>query len=210
MSAGNIIAFGYHDQQAQRHVTLKKQFLSENEEFVECHTNENGILKKYIHLTSIFRKKSKNINTVIVMFPGHILMPIAWILTRFPRKKLIFDAFISLWDTQVNDRKKYSTVNPISWIIYLVDFFACFLADEILIDTETHKKYFVSKFKIKPKKIRVIYLETRTDLFYPKIKDVEKKDYFEVLFFGTFIPLQGIEYILDAAEILQKSNQNAH
>ena len=145
-------------------------------------------------------------------FPGHYIMPLAWVLTRFPRRKLLFDAFISLYDTNVCDRRRVSRWHPRAWLWYIVDFVSCHLADEVIIDTEEHKKYSVRAFRLHPKKIRVIYLTSRPDLFFPKNRNSQlaTRNSFNVLFYGSYIPLHGIEYILYATAILQDTFPRVH
>ena len=189
---------------------------------MECRTDKNGLFRKCSDLISQYRKLKKSITEVAVLFPGHHLIPLAWLLTRFPRKKLTFDIFISVYDTLVSDRKKVSPLNPIAWVYYIIDFVSCLLADEILIDTKAHREFFIRKFKINPGKIRVVYLETRKDLFFPKQRNSAcrpkpegrrletAKHECEVFFYGSFIPLQGIDTILKAAKILQDKDQRVH
>ncbi|MDO8648421.1 MAG: glycosyltransferase [Candidatus Peregrinibacteria bacterium] len=196
-----ILAFGYHNQQAPRHWNLKAMLEREGWEVRECHTSKKGVLRKYVDLWRKFRRMKKDARSVLVTFPGHYLVPLAWLLTRFPRKTLIFDAFISAYDTLVLDRKKFAKWNPAAWAAYAIDFLSCHLADEVLIDTEEHRKYFIRKFRLNPKSIYVVYLGTREDLFTPA-KHRAKNPKFEILFYGTYIPLQGIEHIIEAAKIL--------
>ncbi|PIP65561.1 hypothetical protein COU77_01440 [Candidatus Peregrinibacteria bacterium CG10_big_fil_rev_8_21_14_0_10_49_16] len=211
----SIFAFGYHDQNAPRHWNICKQLRGAGHDIIECHTTKKGFFGKSIDLWKRYgeiQNKTLKIHSILVTFPGHYLMPLAWCLTRFPRKKLIFDAFISLYDTNVCDRKRFATWSLFAWFLFFVDVVSCHLADEVLVDTKEHKKYFVKMFRLKPEKVRVIYLGTREDLFYKK--RVEGSGYplnaHHVLFYGTYIPLQGIEYILDAANILQHSHPQIH
>ena len=175
---------------------------------MECHTSQRGFFPKCRDLIRQFRSKGKECRTVVVTFPGHHLVWLVWLLTRFPRKILVFDAFISAYDTLVSDRKKVHPGNPLAWFIWLTDFIDCHLADEILIDTKAHKEYFRRMFALHPADITVVYLEApeefRPDPHHRKAMGKTC----EVLFYGSYIPLQGIDIILKAAAILQ--NQHAH
>ena len=210
--AKTIVAFGYHDQSAPRHWNTGKILQEEGFDIIECHTIKEGFFAKYQDLWKQFRKKGKRTDAVIVTFPGHYLVPLAWTLTRIPRKHLIFDAFVSLFDTLVYDRQKYSFWHPFAWFLWLVDYCTCHIADEIWIDTQEHKKYFAKTFFLNPKRIRVVYLGTREDLFYPMSSPMcsPQGDTLEILFYGTYLPLQGIESIIDAAKILQNKNLPIH
>jgi len=204
-----ILAFGYHDQKAPRHGNICKELKKEGSEIIECHTTKKGLFGKYSDLHKKYRGSKKEIDTVYVTFPGTFLMPLAWFLTRFPRKRLVFDAFISLYDTLVLDRKKVSRLNPYAWFLFFMDFVTCHLADEIIVDTKEHGKLFNKTFKVNPKKIKVIYVGSRKDLFFPTPQSPLPNPKFEVFFYGSYIPLQGIEHIIHAADHL-RSNDDIH
>lgn len=179
---------------------------------MECRTQAKGFFGKYSDLRRQFRTIGHDAGAVLVTFPGHYLMPLAWLLTRKPRKTLIFDAFISLSDTLVDDRGKVSWWHPYAWFLYVVDWVSCHLANEVLIDTEAHRQFFIRRFHLRPERIRAVDVGTREDLFRPD--DVVARQRrgaadFHVLFYGTYIPLHGIEYILQAAAIIEKKQMNA-
>ena len=210
-----IIAFGYHDRESPRHWSVCKALREDGYDLIECHTETRGLLGKYCDLWRKYRQVSAfslQLAGVLVTFPGHYLVPFAWIVTRFPRRKLIFDAFLSLYDTNVSDRGRVSRWHPRAWLWYIVDFVSCHLADEVILDTEEHKKYFVKTFFLKPERVRVIYLQARPDLFFPKptTYNLQPTTSFEVLFYGSYIPLHGIEHILRAAAILQDRFPHIH
>lgn len=206
-----ILALGYHDRKSPRHRSVCEELEKDGGKVLECHTEMKGFLNKCSDLRKKFRALAPGADTVLVPFPGHFLMPLAWVLTRRPRKKLIFDAFVSLYDTDVGDRRRFSPWRPRAWMLWAADWLSMHLADEVLIDTETHRRFLIGKFHIKPSRIRVIYLEARKDIFYPiRNHKSEIRDRFEIFFYGTVIPLQGIEYILDAARILEEQNAPVH
>ena len=203
-----LFTFGFPDTDSPRYRNLKETYENEGWHVEECLTSKKGFQAKHKDLYKTY----KNLcalhgppKTLLVNFPGYYLMPWAWLLTRYPRKKLIFDAFISVSDTLVSDRRQISWLHPLAWIYYLVDIISCHLADEVLIDTKAHKHFFASRFFLSPKNIRVMYVGTRKDLFFagPK-QNALPADAYNILFVGTYIPLQGIEYILQAAKLLQE------
>ena len=218
-----ILAFGYHDQHSPRHWSVCEAFRKEGAEIIECHTDATGLFGKYRDLARKYRltiattepvlSHSEGVSSLLVTFPGHFLMPLAWWLTRRPRKRLIFDAFISLYDTEVSDRRRFSRWNPWAWILWLTDWLSMHLADEVLIDTETHRRFLIERFGLRPERVRVIYLEARSDLFHPisnkPINQLTPQP-FTIFFYGTAIPLQGIPVILDAAKILEEQNAPVH
>ncbi len=199
-----LVTFGFPDSNSPRYRNLVKLYEREGWDIHECLTTKKGLFATVSDLTSQFAHLRNDCNAVLVNFPGYYLMPLAWRLTRRPRKTLIFDAFISVSDTLVSDRKKVSWLNPLAWFYYLADVVSCHLADEVLIDTEAHKRFFVHQFFLKPERIRVVYVGTRDELFTPgPSKNLLQPGKYNVLFVGSFIPLQGVEYIVEAAKILQ-------
>ncbi len=206
-----ILTFGFHDKESPRYTTIRRHYEKRGKTVIDCHTVARGFLPKCRELVREFRKHHKSCNTVVVTFPGHHLVWLAWLLTRYPRKTLVFDAFVSAYDTLVSDRRKIHPWNPAAWAVWMLDFVDCHLADEILIDTKAHKDYFCRMFRVHPANMTVIYLEAPSELFHldPHHKHIRKKS-FEVLFYGSYIPLQGIDIILKAATILQQQHASVH
>jgi glycosyltransferase involved in cell wall biosynthesis len=189
----SILFFGFYDPASPRTWTLKREYEKEGFKILECHTTKKGFFRKCADLIRQYRKLKKEVDEVLVLFPGHHLMPLAWTLTLFSKKKLSFA-----------DRKLVAKWSPKSWFYWFVDFVSCHLADEVLIDTKTHREYFIKKFKLHPKRVRVVYLEAITDIFKPNPNpNPNPHPHFEIFFYGSFIPLQGIDVILRAAKILE-------
>ncbi len=138
---------------------------------------------------------------VIVGFPGHFCVPIARLLTKLARKPLVFDAFVSLYDSYVFDRRIVKQNSLRAKYYFYLDKFACMMSDLILLDTSEHIEYFNREFGIKEEKFRRIFVGTDDSIFYPR-RNTKDNNSFTVAFYGTFIPLHGIQYIVRAAKLL--------
>lgn len=138
---------------------------------------------------------------VIVPYPGHFDMPIIAPLCRVRRIPVIFDIFISLYDTIVVDRQLASRVSPIGIVTRVIDRLACRLADLTLADTPPHADYFATLSGVSRDRFRIVWLGAQEDLFHPR--PTVQPDSNRVLFHGTFIPLQGLETIVRAAKKLE-------
>ena len=139
---------------------------------------------------------------MIVGYPGHFFVPLAKLITR---KKIIFDAFISLYNTRIFDRNYYSYFGIrgiMAYYLWIIDWLSCKLADKIILDTNEHINYFLKKFGINRNKFIRIFVGSDDDIIFP-IENNEKNNEFVVHFHGHFIPLQGIEYIIKAAKLLE-------
>lgn len=201
-----ICAFGYHLLGGARHWVITTGLQEHGYKVIECRTDKCGFLQKYIDLYRKYWKLRRQVDVILVPFPGHFMMPLAWLLGKLTHKPIIFDVFVSLYDTQVEDRKLVRSTSIQARILSFIDWLSCRLADVVLIDTALHKQYFVERYRVPEKKILVLPVGCRTDIFNPLQQ--EKKDIktFTVLFHGTFIPLQGIDVILHSAKIIQQKD----
>jgi glycosyltransferase involved in cell wall biosynthesis len=177
--------------------------LQENScELIFCNDRNRGFIHLY-NLVKDFFIKGKNSEVIFVGVFGHYDVWIAWVLAKLFRKRLVFDSFISYYDTLVSDRKSFSKYSLTAFYTYLLDFLAVHLADKVLLDTSTHAKYFMDQFKLNPQKVYFVYIGADPDFFIPgSLKKSSKKLIVE--FHGSFQPLQGVDYIVKAADILKE------
>jgi glycosyltransferase involved in cell wall biosynthesis len=141
---------------------------------------------------------------VFIGYPGHLDVLVVKFLEFITRRKkrIVFDAFISLYDTIAGDRGMVRERSIIGRCIFLLDRIACSFADVILLDTHTHIRFFQETFSIPEKKMVRVYASADTDIFYPR-ETAGTPGGFQVLFTGKYTPLHGIEHIVDAAELLK-------
>lgn len=125
------------------------------------------------------------------------------------KEKLIIDFFFSMYDTFVDDRKKVSKDSLVAKLFYKTDLYVLRKAGFVICDTKTHRDYFVSEFHIPQKKFIVIYIIANTSIYDPTKypQKVRKRDCLDVLYFGSILPLQGIEVILDAMKLLKDDSR---
>lgn len=194
-----ICYFGIYDPAYNRNKVFIKGLRSNGAEVIECNSRRNG-LAKYFELVKKFRQIRNKFDCLVVGFPGYQAMILARLLTRRP---IIFDAFFSIYDAMVLDRKIIKPYSPRAWYFWLLDWTSCRLANKILLDTREHTEYFSSAFHLSPAKLAYIFIGADTDIFIPR-QQIKKTNDFIVHFHGSFIPLQGVEYIIEAADILKK------
>jgi glycosyltransferase involved in cell wall biosynthesis len=143
-------------------------------------------------------------DVILVGYPGHLDVLIAKCLEYVSgrRKKIVFDAFISLHDTIVCDRRMVKAGSVMARIIFQLDRIACLSSDVLLLDTDAHADYFQNTFGVPAKKLFTICASADTSVFYPR-KRRKKNGAFRVLFWGKYTPLHGIEHIVEAARQLR-------
>lgn len=181
---------------------INQQALRENGiKIIECQNREPG-LKKYFEQFKKYWPVRRKCDLIYVAFPGYVIMPWAWILAKITRKKIVLDAFMSVYDSMILDRQSYGKHSLAALKYWLLDWFSCRLADIILLDADEYIKYYVKTFKIKRAKFRRLLVGSDDKVLYPREQRKETNN-FLVHFHGTYLGLQGIPYMVKAAKILE-------
>lgn len=161
-------------------------------------------------LKEVLKRGAKKDYLMVMQVAQEFVWPLFFYrLVSFFRQKIIVDTHISLYDTFVNDRKLANRFSLKGFYYYFVDFLTCRLGDILIFDTDSHRDYFVRAFKLSPRAKKFVLpvcvnLEEiqRRGLAHSS-KTCLLNDKFNIVFWGYYIPLQGIEYILEAASLLK-------
>lgn len=181
---------------------IKRMLLSQNIKVVECHEDINGLGSFFSTNIKLFFKffKTKNFEVMIIPFHGIFTLPLAKLICRKP---IIYLPAFSYYDTLVNDRKKLSKKSIKAKFIHWIDGLACKITNLTILESTAEIDYFVDEFSLPRKKFRQLYLTADTKIFKPL--PIKKRDsVFKVLFFGTFIPLHGVDTIIESALLLKE------
>lgn len=141
---------------------------------------------------------------VLVGYPGQLDLFTARLLATLRGVPLALDAFVSLYDTMVDDR---GLIRPGSWkarLLRLIDRTTCLLSDAVLLDTDAHIRYFSERLDLPRKKFIRVLIGEDDRVFFPRGKRPATNAGvpLEVLYFGSFIPLHGLATVLEAARLL--------
>ena len=137
-------------------------------------------------------------DAVVIGFPGQLLVPWLRLWTRAP---ILFDPFVSLYDTLALDRRLFGPRSIPGRLSYALDLESCRRADHLLFDTQTHRDYFVQAFGLLPAKTSVVYVGCDEAHFAPRPAPPPTST-FEVFTYTSFLRLHGVEHILHAAKLL--------
>lgn len=163
---------------------------------------EKSYAKRLAHVwRRLLGVRMKEYDAVFVGFAPQLIVPF-W--RRLRKKELTIDFFISMYDTFVCDRKKFKAGSLPARLLKRLDQKTLKLADHIITDTKAHGRYFVEELGADSAKETVLYLEADQTIYYPRKqeKQPDMQDKFLVLYFGSVLPLQGVQVILDAAQLL--------
>lgn len=192
-------------------ITQEINILQDNAQSVDCIVSEDkSYIKRIVHVyKNLLFKSVKKYDVVVVGFMSQMILP--WWSFKFKHNTVIEDFFISIYDTLVDDRKKFKGNSIIGKILHWIDQKAIQSAKYIITDTKAHRDYFKEEFKTKNQKYIPLYLHADETIYHPmRIEKPEQwRDKFLVLYFGSILPLQGVDVILQAIDQL-KEDKNIH
>ena len=170
----------------------------------EAINTTKGIFRYIQTLSRLFAIRiTKKPDYYILGFRGYEIFWIVRILTF--GTPLIFDHMMSPYDSLLNERKIFKKGGIVDKLIYLYEKSILKYSDMILTDTVIHREFLADLFEEQREKIYAVHVGTDEELFknLPSGKEVQKKEFFDVFFYGTFLPLHGIDIILKAEFILK-------
>jgi glycosyltransferase involved in cell wall biosynthesis len=130
----------------------------------------------------------------------------------FTKNIIVYDAYLSFYENIIVDRSRFSRFSLPSLFFYLLDFLLVYFSDILIFDTKEHQDYFKKNYKIKKQtKLLVWPVSLDVNKIDSYLNNVNGEllfsvDKYNILFYGTYIPLQGIEYIIGAANLLKANN----
>ncbi len=140
-------------------------------------------------------------DAVLVGYLGHLDVIILWMFARIRRVPIVWDAFLSLYDTIVEDRKLVSHHHPLARLLFWWEWLACRAAALVLLDTEAHAEYFIDRYGVGRTRVGAVFVGAESEVFVSGMAAHRSPANKRVLFYGQFIPLHGIETIVRAARL---------
>lgn len=138
-----------------------------------------------------------------VCFAGFYGQPIAIALSILQRKPIIFDAYVSTYDTLCEDRRWFHPRSPAGRLAWWLDYRSSQVAARVITDTQAHALYFKQAFGVPGDKLAPVYVGCDEVLFSPRDEAPVDPQRFEVFYYGAFLPLHGTDVIVQAAALLR-------
>jgi glycosyltransferase involved in cell wall biosynthesis len=160
-------------------------------------------LAAYVPLVWRYLRADKH-DVVFVGYPGQLDVLVLWPFAKIRGTPIVWDAFLSLYDTVVADRQLVSPSHPLARALHFVEGLSCRAAQRVLLDTAAHAAYFEREFKLPQPRPANIFVGAESEAF--KVQPMARRDPkapLRILFYGQFIPLHGIETIVAAASSMQ-------
>ena len=144
---------------------------------------------------------------IYVPYPAHLDILLVKIFTLGKKNIIIMDAFLGLHDTAIMDRKLFSKTSIASHLIRLLEKISLSYADMIILDTKLQADSLIKSYQLPENKVTSLPVGINESQWRPQ-HTLDYNENFNLLFWGTFIPLHGVEIIIESALKLQASEKN--
>ncbi|MGN6429533.1 MAG: glycosyltransferase [Gaiellaceae bacterium] len=144
----------------------------------------------------LLRRPREEFDALVVGYPGHPdLAPARRVAAGKP---VVFNPLVSLSDTFVADRGRFTATSAGGRALRAVDQKALRAADLVVADTEANADFLAELAGIPRSRVEVCFVGAEESVFTPGWEPAEP---FEALFVGKLIPLHGLETVLEAARL---------
>lgn len=198
---------------AYRTQNLVKFFLDRQSEYKICYNTfqVNNLVLRY--LKSIFVNFWTILQSdIIYVSTLNVDVNIFWelFLAKIFRKHIIIDYYVSVFDTVVLDRKWFKENSILAKVAIKMDRFFIKVGSNVIFLNKTEKNRYCKlasivseqdKFKIIPLCVDEVK-EIKSGFVYGE------KEKLTICWWGSYLPLHGVNNLLEAASILQRKNIN--
>jgi glycosyltransferase involved in cell wall biosynthesis len=202
-AARGLLFFGGYDPSYPRNAIIRKGWEKCGLPVTECRVDTR--LKVHLRYPALLWKFVRMRDSGRVLFVPdfrHKDVPLAWAIARCTRRPLVFDPLVSRYETRVLDREDVRPGSAQERHNRNLDRSSMRLADLVLADTEAHARFYSSEFSIPAPKIAVLPVGFDEDQFSEAPFPAGGVSC-NVLFYGTYLPLHGVETIVTAAAMLR-------
>ena len=190
----------------QMNSLLKKKLELQNIDVVECKEEIGNRLVSLIpaYVKLFFRHRKLDYDVMIIpRWRGSLAIPLAKIICRKP---IVFYSYASQYDILVTDRKLFKSNSLRAKLVRWWYKFSLKYSNVIIKESDADIKYNTEHFNTSKTKFQRLFISADESMF-PACEFHIPKNSFTVLYFGTFVPLHGVENIIEAAKILSENNE---
>ncbi|MFX1594264.1 MAG: glycosyltransferase [Promethearchaeota archaeon] len=203
-----ILYIGFFDEKVTRSVKFIDLLINKNVKIIKFKFSREERFLFLKRLKKIFNTILKEKIDAIIYF-SDFFSPLIFFIKLLSKIKHV--PFVNKFDISGLYYKLDRNCNKISYFQYLKSFIfdkvELTLADAIVFLTNAQLNHFQKRFNIHKKKCFSLYLGTNESIFYPRKKKKSMESPIIVGYWGSYIPLHGVKYIIEAARLL-KNDKN--
>ena len=161
--------------------------------------------RHYPQLVARAARMARDCDVILVGFYGQLILPAIRALTRKP---IVFDMYITTYDTMVFDRHKADPGTPRAWVYGLSDRLSYRWADLSTLDNQHVIDHFGRLFGVDTGRLRRVFLSVDDTVIHPRgepgaLVQRAPEEPLLVHFHGEYTPFHGVRHILRAAHLLR-------
>lgn len=201
-AGARIVFFGGYDPDYPRNTIIRKGLERLGVQVASCIAEgRRKIFIRYPILAARRLASSRGGDILFLPEFRHKDVPLAWALAKLSGGRVVFDPLVSRYETRVMDRGDVVDGSPQSRHNRNIDRISMRLPDLLLSDTAAHARFYSREFGVDGGRIRVLHIGFDDDYFHESPSRCSD-GIFRVLFYGSYLPLHGVDTIVGAAEIL--------
>jgi glycosyltransferase involved in cell wall biosynthesis len=142
--------------------------------------------------------RTPDYDVMLVGYPGQFDVYLGRLLSWWRRKPMALDILMSLH--LIAEERGLTKKSPLTGrLIFWLEKIGLKLPDRLIADTAEYEEYYCEEYHLSPDRFGRVPLGVDDRIYYPRPEFEPPSDCFRVLYYGTFIPLHGIETIIRAA-----------
>jgi glycosyltransferase involved in cell wall biosynthesis len=154
--------------------------------------------------------RSPRPDVVLVGYPGILDVIVVAPLARFRGVPVVWDMFMSAYDTVVLDRRMVPAGGVRARLLHGLERFAIRRSDLVFLDTEAHSRRIESLYRLRERECGSVWVGAEVKRFrLPASASLPARapaSPLKTLFYGQFIPLHGVDTIVQAARLTSDDN----
>jgi glycosyltransferase involved in cell wall biosynthesis len=213
----DVIFFGGYDPAYPRNAVLRRGLELNGVRVSECQVRPGRrfwlryptLLRRWLRL-----QKSRSTSSSFILLPEFAQkdVPLARLFARLTSRRVVFDPLASRYETKILDWRRKPEGSPSAWWNRLIDRRAFRSSDFLIADTQAHKDYYCREYGIEQNKIAVLPVGFDDRVFSKALANVRTayraaRAPFTVLFFGSFLPLHGVDDVVEAARLVSEADR---
>lgn len=209
----DVVFFGAYDPDYPRNAVLRRGLELNGVEVSQCRVRPGPkFWRRYPMLLLSWRRRreASPSGPKFVLVPEFAQkdVPLARLVGRWTARPVVFDPLASRYETKILDWKRKPEGSLSARWNRTIDRWAFRRADLILSDTRAHGDYYCRAFGVAPEKIAVVPVGFDDRIFSRSPENRRTGSPgppgpFTVLFFGSFLPLHGVDAVIEAARTVR-------
>ncbi len=216
-----VLYFGTYDQNYSRNQIMMAGLRTAGVEVTECHVplwqgtadkvesaQGGGRLlpligracRAYIALLRAYWPLRRTYDVLMLGYAGQLDVFLARLLTWLAGRPLVLDVFMSLYLIA------FERALPARHFLWWVEWLALRLPDALIIDTAEYAAWMEKNYGLPRQRFGLVPTGADSRLFQP-LPLRPSDGILRIIYYGTFIPNHGVEYIIEAANLLRAESR---